>query len=417
MTVSSTNTRVETLTDGVAASYVIPFGFSGPDGLTVVLYNNTTGAETALTFAVDYNLGASGVDLYGNPSYDDGGAVIPIDPADFPSGYTMIAYGDPPLTQAVAMVQNDPLPVHDYIERPLDKLTWIAKRSRDIVTRTIRLSDGEPESSQQLPTIATRAGKYWAWDALGNLIASAAAISTSAMSVFFETLIGAADAAALRALIFAAKTGDVGLTGITMKTARLLGRFTAGNGAIEEVIIGSGLTLSGGGTLSATGAMAAVSGSPFSVTNAASLVVTGLTGGNWYDLIIENIIPITNNVTIYMDVSTDGGSTWQVTGYCWGLYGVTPATTAVLTASSSGTAMTVSVSQYNLQPLNGFMKLQPFSGRCWMNGQISTLLNTGNTSVWALGLTWFGSGTVDAVRFRASSGNITGTVRAIKTSL
>lgn len=49
-----------------------------------------------------------------------------------------------------------------------------------------------------------------------------------------------------------ASTGAVTGTGITMSTARILGRSTAGTGAIEEITIGSGLTLSAG-TLSASG--------------------------------------------------------------------------------------------------------------------------------------------------------------------
>jgi len=40
--------------------------------------------------------------------------------------------------------------------------------------------------------------------------------------------------------------------GAQMSTGKLLGRSTAGSGAIEEISIGSGLSLSGG-TLSATG--------------------------------------------------------------------------------------------------------------------------------------------------------------------
>lgn len=49
-----------------------------------------------------------------------------------------------------------------------------------------------------------------------------------------------------------ASTGAVTGTGITMSTDRILGRTTAGTGAIEEISIGSGLTLSAG-TLTASG--------------------------------------------------------------------------------------------------------------------------------------------------------------------
>jgi hypothetical protein len=43
-----------------------------------------------------------------------------------------------------------------------------------------------------------------------------------------------------------ANTGAVGSTGITMSTARLLGRSTAGTGAVEEITISTGLNLSAG---------------------------------------------------------------------------------------------------------------------------------------------------------------------------
>ena len=49
-----------------------------------------------------------------------------------------------------------------------------------------------------------------------------------------------------------ASTGAITGTGITMSTARILGRSTAGTGAIEEITVGTGLTLSAG-TLSASG--------------------------------------------------------------------------------------------------------------------------------------------------------------------
>jgi len=49
-----------------------------------------------------------------------------------------------------------------------------------------------------------------------------------------------------------AVAGAIGSSGLTMQAARLAGRTTAGTGAIEEISVGTGLTLSAG-TLSATG--------------------------------------------------------------------------------------------------------------------------------------------------------------------
>lgn len=59
---------------------------------------------------------------------------------------------------------------------------------------------------------------------------------------------------AIRSIMAAVKawaTGSVTATGLTMTTARLLGRSTASTGAIEEITVGTGLSLSGG-TLTAT---------------------------------------------------------------------------------------------------------------------------------------------------------------------
>jgi hypothetical protein len=63
---------------------------------------------------------------------------------------------------------------------------------------------------------------------------------------------GATDAATARSNLSAAGSGAVTASGITMSSARLLGRTTASTGAVEEITVGSGLTFTGG-TLAATG--------------------------------------------------------------------------------------------------------------------------------------------------------------------
>ncbi len=61
--------------------------------------------------------------------------------------------------------------------------------------------------------------------------------------------------------------GAVTTNGITMSTARMLGRSTASTGAVEEITVGSGLSLSAG-TLSATGSGAALSAVTAATTSA-----------------------------------------------------------------------------------------------------------------------------------------------------
>jgi len=67
-----------------------------------------------------------------------------------------------------------------------------------------------------------------------------------------RALLDDADAAAQRTTLGAAASGAATASGLTMATARLLGRTTAATGAIEEITVGTGLTLSAG-TLSVSG--------------------------------------------------------------------------------------------------------------------------------------------------------------------
>ena len=61
-----------------------------------------------------------------------------------------------------------------------------------------------------------------------------------------DAVFTAANPAAARSAILAAGSGAVGSSGLTMNTARLLGRTTAASGAVEEISVGSGLSLASG---------------------------------------------------------------------------------------------------------------------------------------------------------------------------
>lgn len=75
---------------------------------------------------------------------------------------------------------------------------------------------------------------------------------------------GATSAAAARTNLGAAAAGGVGSSGLTMNTARILGRSSASSGVIEEISIGSGLSLSAGvltATVGGTGTVTSVNAS------------------------------------------------------------------------------------------------------------------------------------------------------------
>lgn len=127
--------------------------------------------------------------------------------------------------------------------------------------------------------------------------------SATSLSVTNDTLTGARaqtwqDASGKLALINAgavdprfALVGAVGSSLITMNTARILGRTTASSGAVEEITVGTGLSLSAGsltstvtGTVTSvaqsfTGGLISVAGSPITTSGTLALTVAGTSGG------------------------------------------------------------------------------------------------------------------------------------------
>lgn len=86
---------------------------------------------------------------------------------------------------------------------------------------------------------------------ISDSTAAGRAILTAADASAQRTALGLGTAATQASAAFAS-SGAVTSNGNTMATAKMLGRSTAATGAIEEIAIGSGLSLSAG-TLSATG--------------------------------------------------------------------------------------------------------------------------------------------------------------------
>lgn len=119
---------------------------------------------------------------------------------------------------------------------------------------------------------------------------------------------GATTAAGARTNLGVAASGAIGSSGLTMATARLLGRTTAGTGAVEAISIGSGLTLSAG-TLTATGGgtgtVTSVSGTGTvngitltgTVTNSGNLTLGGTLSGVSLTTQVTGTLPIANGGT------------------------------------------------------------------------------------------------------------------------
>lgn len=105
--------------------------------------------------------------------------------------------------------------------------------------------------------------------------------------------------------------GAVTTRGITMSTARLLGRTTAATGAIEEITVGTGLSLSGGTltntvsastggkTLIASGTLSGTSQTFTSIAATYAYLVLQITGMSFTAGVTPTVRPSTNNGSSY----------------------------------------------------------------------------------------------------------------------
>lgn len=177
MTVSSTTSRVSYSGNGSTTAFTVPFPFLANADLVVIRVVGTV--QTTLTLSTDYTVtGAGGV---------SGTVTCTVAPA---AGSTLVIYRDPTVTQLVDYTPNDPFPANTH-ETALDRLTMIAQRQKDLVTRSMRLSDGDVSgASTTLPT--PEANKVIGWDSGGtsltnidgNLFASVVAFATAKADTF-----------------------------------------------------------------------------------------------------------------------------------------------------------------------------------------------------------------------------------------
>lgn len=125
-------------------------------------------------------------------------------------------------------------------------------------------------------------------------------------------------------------TGAVTSSGLTMATARLLGRSTASTGAIEEITVGTGLSLSGG-TLTATG------GGSGDMVLASSQTVTGRKLFDPAKLVIGNVAtpPTPELGALYVDTD-DGSLYFGIDGSTWGEFFIAGVTTINVSSDITG---------------------------------------------------------------------------------
>ncbi len=156
MTVSSTQTRVSYSGNGTTTAFAVPFYFLANSDLLVIL-RSSAGVETTQVLDTNYTVTGAGVLTGGTVTMTSAPA----------SGVTVVISRAAPYTQTTDLLPNDRLPA-ESIETALDKATMLAQQLDEVSDRSIKFPVSDSTSlTTQLPTSATRAGKYLKFTSTG----------------------------------------------------------------------------------------------------------------------------------------------------------------------------------------------------------------------------------------------------------
>jgi hypothetical protein len=245
MTVSSTSSRVIYLGNGSAMEFAFPFKVNQPADLAVV-YTDAAGLDHALSPS-QYAATGFGLDAGGQVTYPlIGGSPIA-------SGTRLTIYRDVAVTQPTSL-SNQGAMWPQVIEAALDRLTYVAQKVTDAVSRSLVISPTDSASLNVLPNATQRANSVLAFDGqgqpyAGTLTGSLVSVATWIADSFLpattkQEACNALDAAYLQ-----------GSNDFTQGHVQVPTRIAGDNGtdaastAFVATAIGSGLTSSLGGAV------------------------------------------------------------------------------------------------------------------------------------------------------------------------
>lgn len=168
-TVASATNRTAYAGDGTTTAFATGFYFLANADLTVVL-RTSAGVETTQTITTHYTVTGAG---------NQAGGTVTMVTAP-PSGSTLTIIRNPPVTQLTDLVANDPLPA-ETVEQTLDKQTMVAQRNRDLLNRSLRISDGFNLGSNGV-TVAPTVDQVFGWGNSGLKMYSTSDLTSAQLS-------------------------------------------------------------------------------------------------------------------------------------------------------------------------------------------------------------------------------------------
>jgi len=227
MTVSSTSSRVVYAGNGSTTVFPFAFKVSQPADLAVI-YTDPTGSDVIL-LPTQYAASGFGLDAGGSVTYPlPGGGPIA-------AGTKLTIYRDVAVTQPTSL-SNQGAMWPQVIEAALDRLTYVAQKVTDAVSRSLVVSPTDSAALGVLPNATTRANSVLAFDGAGQpyaatLTGSLVPAATWLVNNFLPAGTSAQNACgALGAAYLPGNNGFTGTNDFTAGRARVPTRATGDNG-------------------------------------------------------------------------------------------------------------------------------------------------------------------------------------------
>ncbi|HLG49069.1 MAG TPA: hypothetical protein VKY24_22685 [Reyranella sp.] len=226
MTVSSTSSRANYLGDGTTTSFPFAFKVNQPADL-IVVYTDAAGNDFPLSPS-QYTATGFGVDAGGSVTYPlPGGNPIA-------AGTKLTIYRDVAVTQPTSL-SNQGAMWPQVIEAALDRLTYIAQKVADSVSRSLVISPTDSSSLGLLPNAAQRANSVLAFDGqgqpyAGTLTGSLVSVATWIANTFLPAATPQAACTALQSPYLPGSNAFTGTNDFTGGRAKVPTRPSGDNG-------------------------------------------------------------------------------------------------------------------------------------------------------------------------------------------
>jgi hypothetical protein len=274
MTVTSPTSRVSYAGDGDTVAFPVSFKFLDNADLVVVLVDDATGAETPWSLGSQYLLTGAG-------SPGGGTLTVSTNPVDYmpQPGQTLIVYRDPDLTQGASLPLGGAFP-STVVERMADRLTMIAQRLSDVVSRSLRQPDGDTDAVAPFPSAVERASMLLGFDGAGAVALYGSSDTAAASAAQAATSAAAAAAAVdlLAVYTYTATGGETSKSGADDHAQTL--SYVVGNILVmlNGVMLVSGTDYTATTGTSITGLAALAAGDVLTVV---VLSTIGVESGSW----------------------------------------------------------------------------------------------------------------------------------------